>query len=201
MNLVIDTAQTHCGVGLFEDQHLVALQNEALSHSHAAILPNMVSNVVQDFSRIRNIIINVGPGSFTGIRVGVAYAKGLARGLDIPLFGINSFQAFAQALSEEGLILVDAKRKDLYGQRIFGNGDFSESFNLTPQEIADRFDLNTLNCIGNGIPQLENELGIQLKTVETAQTILELINSAFLKGLADPKTEPYYLRSADVTVS
>lgn len=201
MNLVIDTAQTHCGVGLFEGQHLVALENEILSHGHAAILPNMVSNVVQDFTQIRNIIISVGPGSFTGIRVGVAYAKGLSKGLNVPLFGINSFQAFSQALSGECLILVDAKRKDLYGQKVSGDGEFSESFNLTPQEIADQFDLKNLICVGNGVPQLESELGIQLQTVEIKKTTVELINSAFLKGLADPKAEPYYLRSADVTLS
>ena len=201
MNLVIDTAHTHCGVGLFEGQNLIALQDQAIMHGHAALLPSLVEEVVHDLNAIANIIVGVGPGSFTGIRVGIAYAKGLAKGLNIPLLGVNTFQAYAQVLSSEGLILVDAKRKDLYGQYRDENGQLSEAFNLTPQEIGKKFDLKKVITVGNGILQVEQELGVTLQTIKTHQSMVELLNAAFLNGLADPQAAPYYLRSADVTTS
>lgn len=201
MNLVIDTAHTHCGVGLFEGQNLIALQDQAIMHGHAAILPSLVEEVVQDFNAIANIIVGVGPGSFTGIRVGIAYAKGLAKGLNIPLFGVNAFQAYGEILPAAGLILVDAKRKDLYGQYKDEDGQLSQAFNLTPEEIGKKFDLKNVVTVGNGISQVEQELGIELQTIKTHQSMVALLNAAFLNGLADPQAAPYYLRSADVTTS
>lgn len=200
MNLVIDTAHAQCGVGLFEDGHLVALQDKTIVHGHAAVLPGMIREVVSDFTVIRNIIVDLGPGSFTGIRVGLAYAKGLAKGLNVPLFGVNAFQAYAQSLEGAGLVLIDAKRKDIYGQHFTDHAKFLDAFNLTPEEIAERFDLSNLPCVGNGVLQLENELGIKLNTRKAEVSMVELLYKAFLKGMVDPKAEPYYLRSADVTI-
>ena len=201
MNLIIDTAHTHCGVGLFKGHNLIVHQSQEILHGHAGVLPSMVTQYIQNLASLSNIIVGVGPGSFTGIRVGLAYAKGLARGLNIPLLGINAFQAYAQLLVSEGLILIDAKRKDLYGQYKDENGQFSEAFNLTSEEIASRFDLKAILSVGNGIPQVEKELGVQLKTVDVSRSMVELLNVAFLEGLAGPQTAPYYLRSADVTTS
>lgn len=201
MNLVIDTAHANCSVGLFLGKDCISFQDKAIMQGHASVLPQMVAEVAPDLSKVQNIIVDVGPGSFTGIRVGVAYAKGLGKGLNVPLWGVTAFQGFASLLPEnqEGLVIIDAKRKDLYCQWISASGEKGDPLNLTPQDIATQFDLRILNCVGNGVAQLEQALEIKVTTISYEKQVLALLNDVFLKEKAFQPANPFYLRSADVT--
>src|SRR6185503_16571441 len=68
------------------------------------------------FSRLERIGVTVGPGSFTGLRVGIAFAKGLASALDISTAGIGTLEALAADISGFVFVAIDARRGQLYGQ-------------------------------------------------------------------------------------
>ncbi|MEB3701704.1 tRNA (adenosine(37)-N6)-threonylcarbamoyltransferase complex dimerization subunit type 1 TsaB [Candidatus Bealeia paramacronuclearis] len=205
MNLFINTAHAICGVGLFHEKTLLAQKETALIQGHAQLLPGMVEEVMATtgttFKDLQNLIVDVGPGSFTGIRVGVAFAKGLAHGLNIPLEGINGFDMFFQGKTnrEDTLVVIDAKRKDLYCQFFPKNGNSSVPQNLSSHDIEEFYDLNEIKCIGDGATQLEKELGFSLNLIKSEMTFLELMNIAFLLGHSQSPAIPFYLRSADVS--
>ena len=95
--LAINTSEAACDVALVRDSNVLAERREDLLRGQDGRLPGLVdeilsgaSTVLQDISRIAVVI---GPGSFTGIRIGVSFARGLALALDIPAIGITSLEA------------------------------------------------------------------------------------------------------------
>ena len=93
--LVIDTATVACSVALFDDDTLLAAAHEIVSRGHAERLVPMIA-ALPDGGRADHILVDVGPGSFTGIRVGVAAARGLALGWDATVAGYSSLAVIAQ---------------------------------------------------------------------------------------------------------
>jgi len=120
--LALETSAKAASVALVEDGRLLAqnMQHAGLTHSRT-ILPMIhalldgVDLTVKDMDKIA---VAHGPGSFTGIRIGVATAKGLAFGLDKPLVGVSALEAMAhQAMHLEGGIIcpvMDARRNQVY---------------------------------------------------------------------------------------
>lgn len=95
--LAINTSEAACDVALVRDGALVLERRETMTRGQDARLPGLVSEVLaegdaalQDLTRIA---IVTGPGSFTGIRIGVAFARGLALALNIPAIGLTSLEA------------------------------------------------------------------------------------------------------------
>lgn len=93
---------------------------------HQERLAPLVSDVIARsnvaFNDLDRIAVTVGPGSFTGLRVGLAFAKGLGLALDIPVVGLDSLETIAASASREGpgLALIDARRGQAYVRRFDG---------------------------------------------------------------------------------
>ena len=96
MELVIDSATAACSVALIQDGQLLEEQHELVGRGHAERLVPMIEALLGG-RRPRSILVDCGPGSFTGVRVGLAAAHGLAIGWHVPLAGYSSLAAIATA--------------------------------------------------------------------------------------------------------
>lgn len=111
--LGFDCATAACSVAVARGGVTLAARREALVHGHAAILPPMIDSVLReaglDYPALELLAVTVGPGSFTGIRIALAAARGLALALDLPLAGRTTFEALADALSPASRAWLDAR--------------------------------------------------------------------------------------------
>lgn len=120
--LNIETATKNCSVSIAKDGQTIALREVAeLGYSHAEKLHIFIEEVVADarisLGDIKAIAISQGPGSYTGLRIGVSAAKGLCYALDVPLIAVDTLQSLAtQVKVADGVIIpmLDARRMEVY---------------------------------------------------------------------------------------
>jgi len=139
--LVIDTCLAACQVGLFDGGRMVASASEAMERGHQERLAPMARQVLLeagvDYDRIA---VTVGPGSFTGLRVGLAFAKGLRLATGQPLVGLGSLAGLAASVAAEGPTagVVDARRGQVYVQAFEDGRALSEPDALSLADAAAR---------------------------------------------------------------
>jgi tRNA threonylcarbamoyladenosine biosynthesis protein TsaB len=123
--LCLETSGEVCSVALFEDSRLLQLAERDEKNIHAAVITLLVKEVLdkegKEFKDLSAVSVSKGPGSYTGLRVGVSAAKGICYALDIPLLSVNTLQAMAWGFREqhtalEGLFcpMLDARRMEVY---------------------------------------------------------------------------------------
>lgn len=103
--LAIDTSGRACSIALFDGEALLASRHELLGRGHAeAIIPWIAA--LPDGGRAEQILVGCGPGSFTGVRVGIAAAQGLGLGWNVPVYGMSSLALIAIQYESDSNILV-----------------------------------------------------------------------------------------------
>ncbi len=124
--LCIETATTNCSVALAKDGELIALVEDCKGgYSHAEKLHNYILEVVKKASITLNelsaIAVSKGPGSYTGLRIGVSSAKGLCYALDIPLIAVPTLTSLAVQITRykelkpvHVIPMIDARRMEVY---------------------------------------------------------------------------------------
>lgn len=123
--LGIETATEVCSVALFNNGKTIALKEITEGNKHANELTTLISEVVAEgnisLPQLDAVCVSMGPGSYTGLRVGVSTAKGLCYTLNIPLIAVNTLQSMAQVFIQinpnyTGLIcpMIDARRMEVY---------------------------------------------------------------------------------------
>jgi tRNA threonylcarbamoyladenosine biosynthesis protein TsaB len=133
MILVIDTSGPICAAGVYDSgkNALVAAKSEMLGKGHAERLIPMIDEVLSEaglaLKDMTRIGVTVGPGSFTGIRVGVAAARGFALSLGIPAVGVTTLQVVAEQVLEIDppapvIALIDAGRDEIFAQAFLPEG-------------------------------------------------------------------------------
>jgi tRNA threonylcarbamoyladenosine biosynthesis protein TsaB len=122
--LGLDTCLSSCSVAVLDGARVVASAREVMARGHQERLAPMARQVMAEaglaFGKLDRIAVTVGPGSFTGLRVGIAFAKGLSLALDRPAVGIGTLEALAAEAAKDfgGLVFpaIDARRGQLYLQ-------------------------------------------------------------------------------------
>jgi len=119
--LGLDTCLNACSAAVLQDEIVLARASEVMARGHQERLAPLVAEVMAQsgvaFSRLDRVGVTVGPGSFTGLRVGLAFAQGLAAALGVPAVGVGTLEALA-ALDQEGLAfaVLDGRRGQVYLQ-------------------------------------------------------------------------------------
>lgn len=142
--LSIDTSSKICGVAVLEDEKLLKQisQNNGLTHSESLmpIIKNVLSDLNISLNEFDLIVCDKGPGSFTGIRIGVATTKAFSDSLNIKEIGISSLEALAYNIKTNGVIcsLIDAKNDNVYAS-VFENidGNYILRRNFSTENIND----------------------------------------------------------------
>ncbi len=132
--LSIETSTSVCSVAVHASGSLLSLVEVTEAGAHAEQLMQLVVDVVGKaglgLSDLDAIAVSEGPGSYTGLRIGVSTAKGLAFGLNLPLISINTLQALASAVvADEGELIIpvlDARRMEVY-REVFDSNFISVS--------------------------------------------------------------------------
>ncbi len=224
--LVVDTALGLCTAGVFEiaedgSATVLGLRSEAMIKGHQERLAGMVRDAVGEagglkagglgaggFDGLDRIGVTVGPGSFTGLRVGLAFAQGLGAALDRPVVGVSALDALAasdRTVSERAApataALIDARRGQVYA-RFWRDG--------APQGPAEALSLDAareriaalgagVRLVGSGAALLA-EAFPEAPVVDLAGPSPEAL--ARLTAAADPAASPprpLYLRAPDAT--
>lgn len=136
--LGIDTATRYASAGLWRDGQIIAELTEKGQRSHAVSLLPLIERVLSEARtqprNVDGIAVSCGPGSFTGLRVGLSVAKGLACATGARLVGVPTLEALAHTVQREGIVCaaLDARRGDLYAAL------FDRSAQATTRLTADR---------------------------------------------------------------
>ncbi len=121
--LHLETATTNCSVSIAKDGEIIVLkENNAASYSHSEQLHVFIKEALKEaslsFSDLDAVAISKGPGSYTGLRIGVSAAKGICFSLDIPLISIPTLQSMANQVDlkpgELVIPVLDARRMEVY---------------------------------------------------------------------------------------
>lgn len=125
--LNIETSTDVCSVALTQDGQVLEHHEDYEGHNHAVVLSRFVESCMA-YAKTRElnidaVAVSIGPGSYTGLRIGLSEAKGLCFGLSVPLIGVNTLQLlvvsamFANFFDEDNLLYVpmlDARRSEVY---------------------------------------------------------------------------------------
>ncbi len=137
--LVIDTATRACSVALFDGENCIAGHYEEIGRGHAERLIPFIAGLPNQ-GRSDAVLVNVGPGSFTGIRVGIAAAKALGLAWRVPVHGYNCL-ALVAAMSEksgEVDVAMTGGHGEYFFQRFLGLTALDEPVSLEIKEAAER---------------------------------------------------------------
>ena len=165
--LNIETATKNCSVALAKEGVVTAIKEiaeENFSHAeklHVFIVALLEENKIT-FQDVDAVAVSQGPGSYTGLRIGVSSAKGLCYALNIPLIAIDTLEVLARKISvEEGVVIpmIDARRMEVY-TAIFDK-DFNQIRAIQAEIINEESynDLNeTIHLLGDGASKFKTIL-------------------------------------------
>lgn len=202
--LGINTVADACEAALVRDGVVVAAYAEPMNQGHDARLAPVVEILMQKsgvaFAELDRVAVVVGPGSFTGVRVGVAFARGLSLSLDIPAVGVTSLEAI-DGLPREGrmLGLLPAKRRPphrtWWGQVIVDGRGEAEPFEAAESELVVLAE--TVHAICGGVADLSGLGKLAISGAPSASAAA--LFTAGLPGADLPPPRPVYVREPDAT--
>lgn len=182
--LNIETATEVCSVCVSYNGQILFEREETKGPSHASVLGLFVAEAMQylqaDNKKLDAVAVSCGPGSYTGLRIGVSEAKGLCYGLSVPLIAINTLKIMAYGLISQNPVekdtllcpMIDARRMEVY------DAVFDRQLNVIRETSADIIDANSF---GNLLA--EKKIAFFGNGSDKVKTILENPKSIFIDNV------------------
>lgn len=214
--LAFDTTMAACSVAVVTPQKTARL-SQPMTRGHAERLMPMIEETMADagltFADLDRIAVTRGPGSFTGVRVGIAAARGLSLAANLPVTGVNTLQALAWSAPAAGLDLVpgavavalDARRGEVYFQ-LFSSlsaemPPLGSPAALSPDAAAAELPSRTMMILGSGAEPVITASRKRDGLVPAMQTatadMTALAKQAAHIAQNDDPVHPLYLRASD----
>lgn len=213
--LNIDTSTTMCSVALAKDGVVLAVQEQDGDYTHAENLTVFIQSVLESanlsLSAIDAVAVSKGPGSYTGLRIGVSTAKGLCYSLNKPLIAVDTLQALAYSVSKQKVEnslycpMLDARRMEVYTAIFDASNNVVQA---TSAEIIDEHSFvsllqeNVVCFFGNGAEKCKSILSKNKNAffvdavVTSAKNMVTLAEKAYTNNLFEDVAyfEPFYLK-------
>lgn len=214
--LNIETATEVCSVVVSKNEQIIFQREETKGPSHAALLGQFVDDALKELRseniKLDAVAVSSGPGSYTGLRIGVSEAKGLCVGLDIPLIAISSLRIMANGILKKNDVgsdtllcpMIDARRMEVYDMLL---DDKLETVRPATADIIDSnsffydFDKSKIMFFGNGSDKckevLHNDKAIFIENIYPhAADMINLAEEAYNKKVFEDVAyfEPFYLK-------
>lgn len=219
MILLLETATDRCSVALWDGLSILDTAVAEATFSHASQLTPLIDKLMQrqqlDFAALRAVAVSYGPGSYTGLRIGLSTAKGICFATDCSLIVIDTLQALAaggRALYPDAdyiVPMIDARRMEVYTAAYDAQGDAvlpTQAMIVAEGAFAEWLDTGKrLAFVGNGAMKCAPIIGADRATfVELdcdASYLAGLAQAAFdAQAFADVAyVEPAYLKSPNIT--
>jgi tRNA threonylcarbamoyl adenosine modification protein YeaZ len=212
ISLAIDTSAHLCAAAVHDSASdtILAEASEDIGRGHAERLMDVIAGVLSraglEYSSLGKVIVTVGPGSFTGIRVGLATARGIALGLGIEACGVGVLEAAAMVARQSGewdgsaplLAILDAKRGEAYAQG-FGAAagePYVAPYHQFPALLSPY--PQWLLC-GSGAPHVNAATGADYPVLHTlsAMPVSVIARLGASRAPSSARPEPLYLRAPD----
>lgn len=212
--LAIDTALPAVSACVFElgAAHPLSEERVEMTRGHAEALMPMIERVVLatrgGFAGLDRVAVTNGPGSFTGIRIGLAAARAIAIACDIPAVGVSTLRAFAAPLvlahaQSPILVCIDARHGRVYAQQFGATGSpLTQPELISLEEAVTIAAAGACRLTGDGAPAVVAEALAQGVSMEASgETIAPPIKCVAMLGmLAEPgdgRPRPFYLKAVD----
>jgi len=185
--LAFDTSAAHCAAALLSGDRVLDARVEEMATGQAdrlmPLLEDMLARAGTGWRGLAANRVGTGPGNFTGVRISVAGARGLALGLGIPAVGVTTFEAMALGAARPVLVRLDARRGQVYAQ-VFGDAPSDARLIAVAAEVPSLPGTTVLGFEAKAAPRYPLAVAVALIAQQR-------------KGDAQVRPAPFYLRGAD----
>jgi len=221
--LYIETSTNVCSVALSENSNCLFTKSNSDGMNHAALLSVFIAEALEVLKltdkKLDAVAVSSGPGSYTGLRIGVSTAKGLCYGFNIPLIAVSTLEVLTvQALNlinekESALFcpMIDARRMEVYAAFYTAKGEIFRDISadiITSDSYNEELANHLVYFFGNGAEKCKDTLihpnaRFIDNLVPLAQNMIQFADNAFdKKQFVDVAYfEPFYLKEFQITVS
>jgi tRNA threonylcarbamoyladenosine biosynthesis protein TsaB len=202
--LGFDTSAAHCAAALVLGDAVIAARHEEMSKGQAERLMVLIQDVLADADKtvqdLTAIGVGTGPGNFTGIRISVAAARGLALSLKIPAVGVSLLDVYAHDIDQPRLVAIDARRDRFYVQT-FDDSSFAKPELIAFEDLTARDVPEDIAVTGPAAAMVAQAMGLRRLPAPSspAPNIAQIARTRYLTETLRPA--PVYMRAADAAPS